>query len=687
MEAALTHQSWESAFEHNTIANVRTIEKQLRASILNDKGKLRGLVGNNYRELLASAEQIVLLEAKTKEVETLITQIGQHCQPPTHIVHAGQHDARTSRTGRLRFLQRCLAAGRTALQAADVLQSSQLAVIARLLLRSLAEDGFGQVNSFREKLTLLRKNLLRRIDTALVSPSSDLPALVQSCCAYCLISSASSTDALKHFQSLRSEKLRSMLSNEALTQIGFLRAVRYQLNSLQSLNDLAGRPLIEALGSMQKRPILDDPHLLKLELLDVQSMRPLLPEDVKSFMPYLKRSPLAAAESRSMLQTWSEETSHLMSDGAKQYLQAVYDYSEVLQFRQSIYKILLPTYFATTAGAALHELLQDVLSSRIQAIIEATVNELSIIGNNLRSSALSQSTVESLWHPELAQTPLSDGGRSLLQQVRRRRLGRNARQVKDAKSLKAWLATIQAMRQGLDDVRRHRWRDILEEPGEEQEEQGNELVENLTQRNADSYLEILQRSFNETLANFVESLVDAASDHTRAEDDRSQLPGLIRVIRDSLDLLRQAFPEAQQYRKLSDALPQLYAALASTVVERLRRWAANQPDRVQAKETLPDLPSPRTFQVLQQLCTILTEIGGTDLWTAPALRPVRDAAAVLVFSDRGMQDYIETNFDEAYLRCALRQPKLEEIPATDAKMKAAEGYWSRTRLLFGILDT
>lgn len=306
---------------------------------------LISLGSNNYRELLASAEQIVLLEVQTKKAETHISEIGRGCQPPLAPGRQRPNNPRSRIVVQLRLLKACLSEARTALRRSDVLQCAQLFVIARILTKSLVGENIPAVAPLQSKVASLRISLLRSADSKLTSPLTEASEMVNACCAYCLVTSSSSIEALKHVQRLRLDRVRSLLSPELLHQQVLVDALRYYLDSLQVLKGLAGRSLLDVLGNLQKRPILEDQSLDNAELLDLRSVRALLPDEIRSFMPYFKRTPLAPSETSQMLNSWSDEVRQTFSSGLARQLRSITSCSDFLQLRQQLYLVFLPVYF------------------------------------------------------------------------------------------------------------------------------------------------------------------------------------------------------------------------------------------------------------------------------------------------------------------------------------------------------
>lgn len=88
----------------------------------------------------------------------------------------------------------------------------------------------------------------------------------------------------------------------------------------------------------------------------------------------------------------------------------------------------------------------------------------------------------------------------------------------------------------------------------------------------------------------------------------------------------------------------------------------------------------------------MSTIGGTDIWTTAATAKVKQVVLSRVTDQNGelKARYIKSEIDEAYLGLALgverdRERDGEGQIQTDAQRRAAT-YWSRTKLLFGVLN-
>ncbi|EXJ83707.1 hypothetical protein A1O1_07331 [Capronia coronata CBS 617.96] len=691
MEPGGTIATWQQAFEEYRIPATRAIEKQLRASVTRDKEKLRALVGGSYRELLATAEAIVALDAKTKAAEEHISTISHNCRPPPHDLSARPPSSNKAALAQLRLLQRCCTTSATALRAQNILQCAQLIVISRLLLKSLG-DQQGLARSLEiltNKISLLRRRLLRQVDAKLLNPLSTRSDVLDSLCSYCLVTSVSSEDALAYFRQLRLDKIRRQLTKSG-DRYTICDALRYQIESLQTFKSLTGRPIADAMNNLQRRPILADATIKELELLDLDTVWSLLPVEIHTFVPYFKRITLSPEEMRSRLEAWSVEASRVLSAALDSHLSNMTNVTDVLEFRKELYTILLPSYFSVPASADIAAQIRHCLNQRLTAICQTQGSRLNDITKLLLEGTNAEDSAKSLWDADLAQASLSNGGSRFIKQVKNRHAGLNRVLSKAARMLDAWILSVNATQNQIDELPKIRWRDIVEEPEEEQEDDASRLIRGLSETDREAYSRELQEALRVSLSEYEKSMVEAAS---LIADDASSVyraVTLLRSIRTSLVALQRAFPDDTRFDDLDAIVPKLHEVVANEIARQLSQSTrqGRKSDKL-IEAALPEkMPSPAAFSTLRRLCQIMLDIGGTDLWSPPAVHAMKKAIRHQV-SDAGQKsNYARNEFDEAYLGAALGHVLPEHSSkdaGSDMTARAAAEYWKRTKSLFGVL--
>lgn len=653
---------------------------------------LPGEHSGSYRDLLATAEAIVALETQTRSTEDHLSSIGHSCRPPQQETSHRSPPADKVALAQFRLLQRCCTTSTSLLRDQHILQCAQLVVVSRLLLKSLGEHGpFAKsLDLLRTKVNVLRRQLLRQLEGRLISPASALSTLLDALCSYCLVTSVSSEDALARLRQLRLEKLgRRLVASDSRSTI--CEALQYQLSSLQTFKTLIGRPIVEAMNNLQRTPILSDPAIRRLESLDLDRTFSLIPNDVQSFVPYFKRSAPTTEEMRAKSAAWSREACSALAEALSNHLSRLNSIAEVFELRKDLYMILLPSYFSTPASADIQRQVTEALNKRVYAICQSQGAQLSEITKLLMQGSKFNKLNTSLWDPEIAQTSLEGGGAKFIKQVKSRHAGYSGTLTKATKSLNAWILSANLTQSQINELPKTRWRDILEEPEDEDEDEASNLIALLCEKVPHLYRKSLQDSLHKAMLGYESSITQAASEVVEKPSEVRRAVMLLRSVRVSIASLQQAFPSEAKFEKLDDTLPKLHQLVADEVARQLS-MSTEQSDKPTRWDTstLPDnMPSPRAFSALRRLCKIMLETGGTDLWSPPIVELVKKAVSTQIFDSDTKSWYSENEFDEAYLSIALKHATDRSAPETaETKqiVRSASEYWTRTKLLFGLLS-
>lgn len=645
----------------------------------------------NYRELLATAEAIVILDEKTRATGDHLSSIGHDCRPPELDASPRAPPADKVALAQLRLLQRCCTTSSLSLRNQDLLQCAQLMVVSRLLLNSLIDQEAisKSLDFLRDQISRLRRKLLRQVDAKLASPVSNVRDLLAAICSYCLVTSASSEDALGHLRHLRLEKIRHQLRISQLRST-ICEALRYQLASLQTFKSLIGRPMVEAMNDLQKRPILQNPAIRELDSLDLDRVMPLIPNDIRSFVPYFKRSAPTAGEMQIKFEAWSREACRALSDSLSSHLSALDNLAAVLELRKDLLMILLPSYFSTPAGSELNHEVSKALNDKVAALCLGEGMRLDRISNLLVEGNGLKVSTKSLWDPEIAQSSLGHGGAKVIKQVTKRHAGHSGALSKSTKALHSWILSANLTQSLIEELTKIRWRDVLEEPEEENEEDASTLITTICETEPRSYMSSLQESLQVAIRDFEAKIADAAA---QVADDPSSVHRaveLLRSIRASIASLKQAFQEEANFGRLAGIIPKLHHVVANEVSRQLAKsMEEGKRSRKWDKTILPEnMPSPRAFLTLRRLCEIMMEIGGTDLWSPAVVELVKKAVSERVFKFEFKSRYLQHEFDEAYLCHALNHTMAGSVSGSseaNETVRSAAEYWARTRLLFGLL--
>lgn len=632
------------------------------------------------------------LDSRTRTAEDHLSSISHGCRPPEQDASPRSPSADKVILAQLQLLHRCATTSTLLLRQRKVLQCARLLVVSRLLVKSVGDQEVASkpLDFLRNKVGLLRRQLLRQVDATLISPHSQPPELLEALSSYSLVTSASSADTLAHLFQLRLEKLQRHLTTSSSSTAVVGEGLRYQVASLQTFKSLIGRPLTEAVGNLQKRPILAEPLFRDMESLNLDRLWVLIPSDIQSFVPYFKRTVLSPEEIKAKLETWSRDASAALTRALETLLSNLRDVNRVLELRKELYTILLPLYFSTPAREEIQKQIKTALNGRLDSLLRSQVAQLDTVVTKLLETGTTEMRYNSLWDSELAHSGVNSSGGRFAQRVKTHHSGYHESLVKASRSLNKWIASIKTTEALFEELSRVRWRDLVEEPDEEDEEEALEIVKDLSQTDSNGYKQILKSSLHAALATYESTITQSATNAEKANTRTEGVTMLLRSIRMTSSALQAGFAASANFDSIGQVVVKLHEILAAETIKRLSTTNEEAGKKPTQTDTLfpENMPSPKAFLALQKLCEVMFDIGGTDIWSRPAVGRVKDHCRARIFASEHRAWYMENAFDEAYLLQALKtssSPGEKKSADVLEHEKAAAEYWTRTKLLFGPL--
>ena len=632
------------------------------------------------------------------------------------------------------------------------LLAAKVLSVSRLLLKTLsqASSQLPVLDTLRNQLASLRRHLLRRLDQRLSNLDSSQEQLVEAICAFCLATSSSSGDALRHYHHLRLQEIRRVLELGESEHHNVVQALRYYTRSLQTTKALLGRTLSEALRNLGAESILRDPSVHQLDELDLSTLQRWVAVEIQDFVPFIKHNDLMGSEISSPNLGWSRDASNSFFEALKHNVESMESTSYLLGFRRALLETWLPVCISTPvhSNSEILETLRDVLNRRMNELIHIEAASLIAIGTSI-ASAMGESSVErtakaSLWNESFVIMSTGKGASAFKQQLKMRGLGIVGSISHILCSLDVWIEKVRATAAVIQLLRKDRWRDFVED--DEEDEETAARIENILQSGDPKLYEEEQvLGVAEAFTNFQLKIRDAANEIWK-EPDRQQVQSLLRIVRETCQRLRQAFPEAD-LAMLDAIVPSLHNRLALDVTTNLLASSTSRPtwQRLSHRASshlwegvppLPVQPSPHIFKVLHKLSEIMAELGA-DLWSPAAVSAVKETVshglvehdffdleatnlhgksmngltngAILVNGDAPERppsahpSRTQDLFDVLYLSCALTPKQgddvvllagmaeklstLSDLEDSDAEAvrRRAKDYWARTNLLFGLL--
>ena len=631
------------------------------------------------------------MEAKTQVAEHAISDLSSKCHPAD--IAEPKPASSTLRTtwAHLSLLGRCLSATRSLLKQGDILQSSKLLVISRLLHRALASQtgSLKYLQTAQNRITATRRQILTQVDDGLARPNASQQSLVRLGCAFCLVTSSSSSDVLVHFQDLRLQYLQSTTQEGSLGHDEMAKVLRYYIKSVKASSTFSSHHFNDALRLIQSQPILRGDKLTMIPALAMDSFTKLIAPEIIDFVPYIKRNDVSQEQIRGDAEVWSENMFSVFLDGLRKTTHTCADIGELFRLREKLFSAWLPTCFSIKSNANVLGGMREQLNSSIISQLETQAKALQTIDVSIMHCLDTSTETENLWSPDFVGRRLRKEGDPFMLQLRSRHLGIREAVWNSIQQLQGWCSSVEKCQAMIDDSQKVRWKDKIEDVEEEEEREATTIVDVLGKADPQTFHLAFEAQLKRSKVLLEEHLVECMRDL----QDIQKITVLIRVVRECDQRISIIF-SGPGFEQTKELISQLQLKMASAVVKDLLQDAHNhqsdQPSR--AKSTLPsDIPSPRAFRTLMQLCKIMTKFGGHDVWTRPAVDQAKTTVWEAITASERTELFMQTDFDRHYLEAALQPPqqasagKRDLANGIDACAAKAEEYWKRNKLLFGVL--
>jgi hypothetical protein len=735
--------SWDEAFNH-PLPVVRKLESQLRIQISENQNKLRSLVGASYRELLGTAERIIEMDGQMQRAEGNLAGIGRRCdyrvvertrENSAGLKRAGRQaeDKNLEIMARVKVLKSALeAVSRIVRKGGNTLGAAKVLVLARLLHKSVSESENAPpvLSELKKKLAGVRRKLLSFIERSLARATGDRTTLSNTICAYAMITNSTPKDVLRHFLQVRYEQLESQ--GETPDEDSILAMLDLYGKTLVDTRDLFPRRLAEALAQLSKAPLLRDDQVISIEELNLDIYSRWIPDDIRSFTPWVRHDQLIASETNEGLKAWAKQAQGNFLQALGQCLHKQQDAQVVLLIRRNV----LSKYLSVSSKSRNDGFTQSI--TELQNAFLARLEELAAKSADLSSFALrsldnlstpSRSVQSSPWALATRSLNLNAGALSFRAAILDHRHGRDATMKPQHEALGRWTAQLNSHWSFVNSMRTTKWDDDLDFDLEDLDYEGDSSLQDALSRADAAKLE--QKLRSSTTQAFKQAYASVAQASTTQPE---QAATFIRILRE-LDSRRSALSDklandttnsnAFDHSKLIATLHTTLAEQASYVALNDFSDALRKPHVVatglwDGTPVLPTQPSPAVYRLLTALQTRMAEIG-EDVWSGEAVGALKRAFSqrlVEVLPEREVETVeseevgadseerkrnvlIQRLFDALYLEeisgSTSEDDSLEGVlgklretvgigAAAEQRMgKSAKEYWKRTSLLFGLL--
>lgn len=579
--------------------------------------------------------------------------------------------------------------------------------------------------------------------------------------AYSLAESAGARDVLWFFLRVRSEAVAVALKVDeedraARSPKDVLEALGLYTKTLQDVPTLVPHKLSEALLALTEGRLLENASLKGMETLRLDIYKRWCGDEIQFYTPFIRHDDLDAAQAREMLTDWAKSGSAVLLQGLEKTLEGMTEFKAIVELRTSILKLWIAEGGKARGfdPSIMRDKLREAINKHMLRVLEAKVAKLRLVGSEVTATLDawregSTDRHQSLWDVHSLDTDLPNGAAQFTHDVVARLYGRNDAVSKAVTSYKSWFHVIDDVGQVVDQLKRQRWDNDVDEIEDE------ETIEERQQLLAKDDPLALGEHLNRLLIDAFRRLDDQLATlwDTKREGPNSGAVAMyfLRLLRD----IRARLPNIAAVKGFGlAAVPSLHEALAAAVaVSPLDEFATV----ALAKKTvvgrslwdgepaLPASPSPGLFTFLRNMTVAMGDAGG-DLWSPAAVaalkrhlsRQISEAwlEALGALDDDDAEKASESGQDETgegqskqdasgnpetslahqdllvqwlldicYLRAfiapqpasddALKELEeglstksgLESGPARERLAKASQDYFKRTGLLFGLLLT
>ena len=714
------------------------------ASTLPPADPLRALVAARYRDLLATADRIVHMDAQMRDVGARLTAASSVSPSTTNLPRRPRAPAPLVA---LHLLQSALtAARRTIARRACPLRAALLLVLARLLAQVLSSATAPPATAaqlllaHRKRLAAQRRRVLAYADAQLAHASAPPDASLRALSAHALLTSATPRAALTHLLDARFTRL----ARSAAAPAPLLAALPLYARTHRDARALFPTRFGAALAALHATPLLahadlrDDPDLA----LDLHA--PWLPPDVRAFTPWLRTEALAPAEVAALLAAWARRVHGAVVGGVRAWLEGQSDAEVVLDARRRVLARFLACAAPLRADAHVQaaQSLRDAFAERLDALAEqaAQVPGLGLDDDDGdddddSTPASPPSPPPEIW--TLASRPLdaTPGSAPLRRAILDARHGRTPALRRATHELDAWAAGVAAFAHCVARMRAARW-DVEWELGLEgeageadddgdgdgdgdDEDEDAAWPHRLATLDPDRLTATLRRALHASVSARAAQITSASAASNPAL--RLRLWRELDARRRALDA-RLAVPvhagadvPVPAPVVVPDLGPLLRALAVRVCAAPLEEYACARTGRggvavglwegsdggTDTAPRLPVQPAPATWHFVAQLQRAMAR-AGPDLWDAAAVARVRGVVlgGLGGLDDEGGEDdggeddddderarRIQRRFDGAYLLRVLRPGESGGDADADARrlQRNVAAYWRRTYLLFGLL--
>lgn len=535
---------------------------------------------------------------------------------------------------------------------------AKVLVISRLLHKSLTQSANKPpiVDQLWERLLSVRRKLIKRIEKRMRSTENENVDLVESMCAYALVTSSTPTDVLHHFHKIRLERMVKSLKHgdDELAKHG-TDALRLCIQTCQDTQAIFPRRLAESLAKLKTQPLVQDPDVRGLYELNLDIHDRWISDEARNYTPWPRHDELQRADAERILHQWSRQAISAFLKGTKDALEKETRLNEVASLRQELIEtwILSGSRMAGVKSSNVLDDLRETLNDRLESIIRlrsqklrTVVVELSTV---LDSPSLTQSTSLSLWGTYPKSADISNGAQAFKSTLVNIRQGRDNSVVGIVSTFDAWVESILEVKNIVKSMKEARWDDTFADDVDDSDDDFGNSKQTLL---SDDDPRLLQEVTQEALANALQNLGKSFSQivaQVTEDSDETDVPNACFVLRVAREI-SERIPKLKLQERATSLPTPFTSALLKPLHQTLALHIARPTTEAYANvlktglksktksyilwegnPALPAQPSPSAVRYLQGLTKAMSAYG-TDLWAPLAVEQIRASASELILT-------------------------------------------------------
>lgn len=324
------------------------------------------------------------------------------------------------------------------------------------------------LNSLKVQIAALRAFLLQHIDTLLSTPYLPIEQLIPALSSFSLSKTSSCADVLRHFLFVRSTAISSILTESSVPSAeAILKALLLFNQTLQNAQGLFPKTLSESLLQLKSQSLLQDPGLLSLAELGLDSNGRWLPEEVREFIPWVRHDDLERSRVVEQGKSWATKELEILNTAFEKSLQGIEDIRELVTLRGNVLGLWRVGRKGRREFLQKGERFRDLATARLAEVSGAKIDGLVAVGrelgellkgvdgeskgnipnynnkNNAKITLFASIDYSiSLWSGSLSSMGLANGGSAFKEAVQSCVLGRDSPVKAFGKKHEKWLSSI-----------------------------------------------------------------------------------------------------------------------------------------------------------------------------------------------------------------------------------------------------